>query len=402
MSTTALRAAATTGTGTAIATERQKTILDLLENKRVVAGLTAVSGKLLQPERLLRLLVNAVKKTPRLMECDPMSVLGAMMASAALGLEPNTVQQQAFLIPYKKRVKRGNDWADAFDCQFQVGARGFITLGYRSPQIGKWGARCIHKGDHFKEMSGSRAFLEHSVALIDRGDPIGAYSHVVHSNGMEESLVLPLDEILKIRTRSETWRTLTRNIESARDDRERSKAEVSLAETPWVMWFGEMAEKSAVKRHAKKLPIAASEALAAAADLDTRSDEGTLDLAALTDPDLVRSVVADEETAPALAHQPGERLEGGEAFGATVRQRENVESGGQPAAKPQRATRKADPAAGAAPTANDFVMRIDATKDTAAADAVLAEARAAGLADDQLAIVVDAHRMATADLGPAT
>lgn len=395
MSTTALRAAATTGT--AVAQDRPKMILDLLENKRVVAGLTAVSGKLLQPDRLLRLLVNAVKKTPKLMECDPMSVLGAMMASAALGLEPNTVQQQAFLIPYKKRVKRGNDWVDAYDCQFQVGARGFITLGYRSPQIGKWGARCIHKGDHFKEMAGSRAFLEHSVALIDRGDPIGAYSHVVHSNGMEESLVLPLDEILKIRARSETWRTLTRNVENARDDRERSKVEASLAETPWVMWFGEMAEKSAVKRHGKKLPIAAGEALAAAAELDTRSDEGVLDLKSLTDPDLVRAVVADEEAPPALEHQPGETLQGGEAFGATQRQREQVtaaEQKEQPA-RQQRAQRRAE--AAPAPTANDFITRIDDAADKAAADAVLAEARAAKLPAAELAAVEDAHRLATAN-----
>lgn len=71
-----------------------------------------------------------------------------------------------------------------------------------------------------------------------------------------------------------------------------------------------------------------------------------------------------------------------------------------PADEPASKAEDATPAS-TTPTANDFVMRIDASTTTAEADAVLKEARAAGLADDQLAIVVDAHRIATADPGPA-
>ncbi len=114
--------------GQRMATKSPPTIFDFLEHAEVKKGIAAVAGKYLTADRMLRLCVNAVKKTPRLAECDPKSVLGAMMTSAALGLEPNTVQQQAFLIPYKKRVKVGDNWIDTYDCQFQIGYRGLSPL----------------------------------------------------------------------------------------------------------------------------------------------------------------------------------------------------------------------------------------------------------------------------------
>ncbi|WP_028998655.1 recombinase RecT [Azohydromonas australica] len=116
MSTQTLKAVAT-GQGSA---EKAPTIFDFLEHTKVRKGITAVAGKYLKAERMLTLCVNAVKKTPRLLQCDPQSVLGAMMTSAALGLEPNTAQQQAFLIPYRKRVPPpdgGRHWVETFECQ---------------------------------------------------------------------------------------------------------------------------------------------------------------------------------------------------------------------------------------------------------------------------------------------
>src|SRR3546814_731473 len=87
--------------------ETPKTIIGYLrDDPRIEKGIAAVAGKYFTPEKFLSLAVNAVKKTPKLAMCDPQSVLGAFMASAALGLEPNTIQQQAFLIPYKKSKPR--------------------------------------------------------------------------------------------------------------------------------------------------------------------------------------------------------------------------------------------------------------------------------------------------------
>lgn len=357
---TALRAAAT-----GERPPESRTIYRLLSDPKIQAGLAAVAGKFMTKDRLLRLLINCVKKTPKLLECDPETVLGAMMTSCALGLEPNTVQQQAFLIPYERRTKKGDKWITVVDCQFQVGARGFVTLAYRSPEILLLDAAAVHDGDHFKHRRGSNAFLEYETALKDRGPLLASFSYVRLKNGAELSLVLPLDEILKIRGRSETFRALTLKVQNAQDEAERRKAQAKLDETPWVMWEDDMATKSAIKKHAKALPIAASDSFAVAASIDDQGDVGTLDLQAMADPDRARSAVTDASEVPAIENNASEPLVSGEAFGGTARQAETVARGGAqqqaeqhtqqqaagPAARPamKRATGK--PAATPAPAA---------------------------------------------------
>lgn len=320
MSSSALKAVATGQTA------RSKTIIHYLSEPRVASGIGAVAGKFLTADRMLRLCINAVKRTPKLAECDPQTVLGAMMMSAALGLEPNTVQQQAFLIPYKKRAQIGGKWVDVYECQFQIGARGFITLGYRSPHVQSMIAGAIHENDHWKQMDGSQSFLEHSINLRGRGELIGSFSHVKLTSGREVACVLPLDEIWKIRDKSETYRALVRNVETASDAKERRKAEEKLAETPWVMWLDDMASKSATKKHAKQLPIAANDALSVAASLDDKSEAGIIDMAAMANVDAVREVVDNGAEPPALEDIPPQTLDvGTETFG--TRERATVHQG---------------------------------------------------------------------------
>ena len=315
MSSQALKAVATGQVA------KTRTIFDYLSDPRVAKGIGAVAGKYLDAERMLRLCVNAVKKTPKLLECDPQTVLGAMMTSASLGLEPNTVQQQAFLIPYKKRAKVGANWFDVFECQFQIGARGFVTLAYRSPHIRSITAEAIHDGDRFEHMLGSETFLRYAKALKDRGALIGAFSHVKLADGGETACVLPLEEVWKIRDRSETFKSLVGNVENADNAKDKDKAEKKLAETPWVMWEDDMASKSAIKKHAKQLPIAAGDALANAAEIDSRGEAGTIDMRQMTDVEVVRAVAEGDADAPALQDNSGETFDmgTGEVFGTRER-----------------------------------------------------------------------------------
>ncbi len=334
MSKDALRAAATGS-----AAEPPKTIFQYLDDARVKQGIAAVAGKYLTAERMLRLCVMAVKKTPKLAACDPTTVLGAMMTSAALGLEPNTVQQQAFLIPYKTRRKNPStgQWVDVLECQFQIGYRGFVTLAYRTPRLKGLMAEAIHKGDHFKHRLGSGTFLEFEKALVDRGEMIGAFSYAQLDGGQEVACVLPLDEVLKIRSRSETYRTLVRAVEAAQNESERQKAETKLAETPWVLWEDDMAAKSAIKKHAKLLPIASNDALAVAAEVDNRAEGGGLDLRAMTTVEQVREVFEEGGEPPALPDGTAEQEASREAFGTVARGNQQATATPAPApAEPER------------------------------------------------------------------
>lgn len=300
----ALMNAAQKGQQPAPAQQGARNIYQILENPKLVSSIEAVAGKYFTPERFLKLAIYAVRNTPRLLECDPQSVLGAFMTSAALGLEPNTPQQQAFLIPYKARAKINDVWTDVMQCQFQIGYRGFITLAYRSPTIRLLKAEAIREGDLWEQMDGSDAFLKYAKALRNRGDLLGAFCFTKLDGGVEMATVLPEEEILKIRGKSETFKALSANVTNAKNESERRKAEQKLAETPWVMWIDDMAAKSAVKKHCKQLPLAATEPVMAASVLDNDAERGILDLPAMADPDVVREVFNDGMAAPQLAQSP--------------------------------------------------------------------------------------------------
>lgn len=382
---TALREVATGQAGQ----KPQQGILTMLENPRVAKGMAAVAGKFLSPDKMLRLCINAVHKTPDLMRCDPKTVLGAMMASAALDLEPNTVQQQAFLIPYARNKKVGDEWVKVYDCQFQIGARGFRTLAYRSPRVRSIEAGSIRVGDHFKNRIGKGGGFEYEMSLADRGALTGAWSYVQLVDGGELTCVLPLDEVMKIRGRSETFRSLTAAIEKANSDKDRARAEAKLAETPWVMWLDDMAAKSATKKHAKQLPLEGAPQLAVAAGLDDAADAGGLDLGALTDPDLVREVAEGAVDAPqALTDDSAGQAERSmEAFGTTQRKPEPVAAEQQqPAGKPARKTAAAPaPKQEALPKVTYAQLADSITKAKNRDDAAMALDEGRGLPDDQRA-----------------
>lgn len=363
----------------------QQNILALLENPKVAKGMAAVAGKFLSSDKMLRLCINAVHKTPDLMKCDPKTVLGAMMASAALDLEPNTVQQQAFLIPYARNKKVGDDWVKVYDCQFQIGARGFRTLAYRSPRISSIEAGSIRVGDHFKNRIGRGGGFEYEMSLTERGALTGAWSYVTLADGGELTCVLPLDEVMKIRARSETFRSLTAAIEKASSDKDRARAEAKLAETPWVMWFEDMAAKSATKKHAKQLPLEGAPQLAVAADLDNAADAGGLDLGALTDPDLVREVAEGATEAPqALTDDTAGQAERSmEAFGATQRQRETAVAAAPEKADAKGARRAAAPKQEALPKVTYAQLADAITKAKNRDDAALVLDEGRGLPEDQ-------------------
>jgi recombination protein RecT len=314
--------------------KKPKTIFDLLMDDKAKTAIAAVAGKYMTPERFLRLAINCIKKTPRLMECDPQSVLGAFMASAALALEPNTVLQQAYLIPYGKRGKNPvtNQWeVMGYECQFQIGYRGFIALAHRSPYIRTIDAEAIHKGDHFKHRKGSQNFLEYEKTLEERGGLIGSFAHSHLTDGGEAATILTLDDIHKIRGRSETYQALLKGVDKASKDWEIKKAEEKLADTPWVWAEDDMSAKSAIKKHSKFLPLQPGDGMAAAVALDADRDDGkTIDMADLTDPDKMRAVMEDGDVAQADEAPPAalNNEQGGETldFGS-VQQREKVDVG---------------------------------------------------------------------------
>lgn len=329
----------------AITADRPANIMQMLGSDKNKKQLASLAGKYMTGDRVLALCINAVRKTPRLMECDPQSVLGAMMAAAGLGLEPNTPTQQAFLIPYKKRVKKDSQWVDSYECQFQIGYRGFITLAYRSPNVLSIQAEAIHENDHFEHMQGSKEFLAYKKTMINRGPMIGAFCLIKLRDGAEVAVTMPLEELHKIRAKSETYNALRRAVDAATSDKDRAIAERKLAETPWVMWEDSMAAKTAIKQLVgKRLSLNSSDPLQVAANLDERE----IDLSAMAEPSVALTVLSGDSDIPVSPEDDevkgieDQSTQAGFAPSAeeiaAVRHRELEEAGQQVPARSRRAT----------------------------------------------------------------
>jgi recombination protein RecT len=101
------------------------------------------------PERFMRVAMNCIRSTPKLLDCTPASLFGAITEAATLGLEPNGILGHAYLIPYGK------------ECVLVPGYKGLIDLARRSGTISTLTMEVVHKGDEFEYGLGDTPYVKH-------------------------------------------------------------------------------------------------------------------------------------------------------------------------------------------------------------------------------------------------
>jgi recombination protein RecT len=252
---------------------RTKGIGDVLAHPEMMLRLRQAVPKHMSPDRMLRVLTQAIQKTPDLMKCTTASLLGAMMQLASLGLEPNTALQQAFLIPFKRNAKQSDgSWKEIWEVQVVLGYRGLIDLARRTGSLVSIHADVVYPGDEWTFEYGSHQQLRH-VPTGDRTKaPVWAYAHARLTDG-EAFVVMPYNEVLKIRNGAQGF-------QAALKAKEKYGANsAAYVKSPWVAYEHQMAAKSALRQLSKYLPMSIE--FASAAALDEMSDAGNLNLQAL-------------------------------------------------------------------------------------------------------------------------
>lgn len=154
-------------TSVALATDKAEvrpTIAAFIKSQE--AAIAAALPKHLNSERFVRLVITSMRKTPKLQECSPVSVVGALLTASALGLEPG-VNNEAHLVPYNDR-KRG------MECQLIIGYGGMAKQFWQHPLAARLSAEYVCENDHFEYDKGLNPYLHHRPATGDRG-PVVAY-----------------------------------------------------------------------------------------------------------------------------------------------------------------------------------------------------------------------------------
>ncbi|WP_084611314.1 recombination protein RecT [Zooshikella ganghwensis] len=200
----------------------------MLKDKRFLNQLQAALPKHMTPERMARIALTEIRKNNTLGQCDPLSLFGAIVQSAQLGLEIGSGLGHAYIIPFR------NKRAQRVEVQFIVGYRGMIDLARRSGQIISLQAHAVYEGDDFDFAYGLAERLHHipTSDVYNRGEMIGVYALAKLRDGGHQMEVMWKAEVDQIRNQS--------------------KAADS---GPWKTHYEEMAKKTVIRRLFKYLPV---------------------------------------------------------------------------------------------------------------------------------------------------
>jgi recombination protein RecT len=170
-----------------------KTLAMYLEDPKVKASLQQAAANHLDPDRLARLALS-LSRQPQLAECTPLSILGCVMQSAQLGLEP--LLGRAYYVPYR------NNKTGQREAQFQLGYQGLLDLARRSGEIKMIFAEVVYEADDFTYSLGLNPDLHHIPATGDRGKPIGVYAVAHYKDGGYNFAYLTREDVYRIKARS--------------------------------------------------------------------------------------------------------------------------------------------------------------------------------------------------------
>jgi recombination protein RecT len=130
----------------------------------------AALPKAITPERMMRIVLTAIRKQPDLALCPPESFFGAVLTALQLGLEINTPLGQCYIISYNREIS------------FQMGYQGMIELAYRSNKYKRIDAEVVYMGDKFDCAYGLPARLAHKPCG-NRDKPTHVYALYELVNG---------------------------------------------------------------------------------------------------------------------------------------------------------------------------------------------------------------------------
>lgn len=222
--------------------------------------------------QLVRDALTCLRTTPKLAECEPQSVLGALMTCAQLGLRPGVPGLgHAWVLPfwdsrYVWLDAEGNQRKGGHRAQLIIGYQGYRELAQRSGQIATVIARVVHEHDHFDIDYGLADNLVHKPKLDGpRGEAVGYYAIVKYTSGGYAFWHMSKAEVEEHRdryamARKQVWR-----------DGKKVAGETEIV-GPWRDQFNEMAAKTVFLRLAKWMPKSTELASAIVADESVRVD----------------------------------------------------------------------------------------------------------------------------------
>lgn len=169
-------------------------------------------------ERFVRVTMTAVQTNPQLLDADRRTLFAAATKAAQQGLLPDG--REGAIVTFKGQA------------QWMPMVAGIMKLVRNSGEISTWSVQAVYENDTFDFCLGDDEHITHKPALAKRGNLIAVYSIVTMKDGEKSREVMSVEDVNAIRARSRSGNA-----------------------GPWVSDFAEMAKKTVVRRHSKRLPL---------------------------------------------------------------------------------------------------------------------------------------------------
>jgi recombination protein RecT len=238
--------------------EKGLTLAQQIENKASLFQSALPSG--MEARQLIRDCMSVLRATPRLLQCSPESVMGALMTSAQLGLRPG-VLGESYLLPFRNWRKSREEKREIYEAAFVAGYKGLKKLAFQSGLVTRVHAYTVHQRDWFDISYGTSASLEHKPYLGDEhpGEPRGYYSTVAYVSGSPDFHYMSKQEIERHRDKYALQRDSNRKVVGV-----------------WVSEFTAMAHKTTFRQLTTWMPLSTDQhpilAAALVADSTVRHD----------------------------------------------------------------------------------------------------------------------------------
>jgi recombination protein RecT len=199
------------------------TLRDKLNNPAQLQEIARALPKHMSADRMARVVLTQMSKTPKLSECEPASFFQCLMTLSQWGLEPDG--RHAHLIPFENR-KRG-----VVECQLIIDYKGFVQLALRTGNIASIHCDSVCENDEFDYDCGE--VLRHKIDFRKpRGEAYAFVCIIKMKDGSKKCEVMTRDEVNAIRKRSRSGQS-----------------------GPWVTDFNEMAKKTVFRRASKWIEL---------------------------------------------------------------------------------------------------------------------------------------------------
>lgn len=238
----------------------RKRMDELLSKDDVRRQIMAAIPKHMDAGRLCRQAITLLSLNPGLMQCSDVSMLGGIIRAGELGLELSGPLGQAYLVP------RWNKAIGQQEACFQLGYKGVIALAHRSGRIASVHMRTVYANDSFEHCFGTTPHVRHIPTREEPGEATHFYAVAFFKGEGFDFEVLTAGQ--------------------ARDHGTRFAAKNPM----WKNHFEMMAQKTAMHRLGKRLPMAV-ELQAALAEDEENGRQGPDDafLPSATGPKLTKT-----------------------------------------------------------------------------------------------------------------